>query len=532
MFFKTLLISCGLILVSCEVFTSIGQLTTLVESIGTATDIIEDYLVREYEILDEAKKVLLGFRKISDMAEKDAQKFIGNPVNSFLLIKMLSKDLQQLISKLYTTDRLKDVTDEIKEKSLMPTNEDYEGAISALHRLEDTFALKPSDLRLGKMSQKFVQARELNSFECFELGRVAYEKSDWYHTIRWMSEALELIEKEKNNTNVDKFSVLDYLSFSTAKQGNIEHAFKLTQNMLEIDPKHERAKNNLYHYGETLKAKKTEANENASNEPVEIVNTRPESSYDERDKYEALCRRDKSEIPPKRLKNLKCRYITHNPLLQIAPIKEEQLHDIPAIWLFHDVITDKQVEMMKSMAGPRLKRAIVRSPVTGQYVTAEYRVSKSAWLHDNEHPQLANLTRLVSAITNLSMSTAEEWQIANYGIGGQYEPHYDYARKTDPKDAFDPSVGNRIATWLFYLEAPEKGGATVFPKINIAVEAKRRAAAFWYNLHASGEGDHLTRHAACPVLFGAKWVSNKWIHERDQEFRRPCSLTRDFSDGN
>ena len=67
------------------------------------------------------------------------------------------------------------------------------------------------------MSQKFVQARELNSFECFELGRVAYEKSDWYHTIRWMSEALELIEKEKNNTNVDKFSVLDYLSFSTAK---------------------------------------------------------------------------------------------------------------------------------------------------------------------------------------------------------------------------------------------------------------------------------------------------------------------------
>lgn len=72
------------------------------------------------------------------------------------------------------------------------------------------------------------------------------------------------------------------------------------------------------------------------------------------------------------------------------------------------------------------------------------------------------------------------------------------------------------------------GGATVFPKINIAVRAKRRAAAFWHNLHTSGDGDYLTRHAACPVLFGVKWVSNKWIHERDQEFRRPCSLKRDF----
>jgi hypothetical protein len=34
----------------------------------------------------------------------------------------------------------------------------------------------------------------------------------------------------------------------------------------------------------------------------------------------------------------------------------------------------------------------------------------------------------------------------------------------------------------------------------------------------------LTRHAGCPVLTGNKWVSNKWIHERGQEFRRPCAL--------
>lgn len=31
--------------------------------------------------------------------------------------------------------------------------------------------------------------------------------------------------------------------------------------------------------------------------------------------------------------------------------------------------------------------------------------------------------------------------------------------------------------------------------------------------------------SACPVLTGIKWVSNKWIHERGQEFRRPCGLT-------
>ena len=36
-----------------------------------------------------------------------------------------------------------------------------------------------------------------------------------------------------------------------------------------------------------------------------------------------------------------------------------------------------------------------------------------------------------------------------------------------------------------------------------------------------------TRHAACPVLSGQKWVANKWIHERGQEFKeRPCGLSR------
>ena len=35
------------------------------------------------------------------------------------------------------------------------------------------------------------------------------------------------------------------------------------------------------------------------------------------------------------------------------------------------------------------------------------------------------------------------------------------------------------------------------------------------------------RHAACPVLFGTKWVSNRWIHEVGQEFRRPCALEKE-----
>jgi prolyl 4-hydroxylase len=54
-------------------------------------------------------------------------------------------------------------------------------------------------------------------------------------------------------------------------------------------------------------------------------------------------------------------------------------------------------------------------------------------------------------ITGLTTKTAEELQVVNYGVGGQYEPHYDFARKEE-KNAFKSlGTGNRIATWLTYL---------------------------------------------------------------------------------
>lgn len=76
----------------------------------------------------------------------------------------------------------------------------------------------------------------------------------------------------------------------------------------------------------------------------------------------------------------------------------------------------------------QLKRATVQNYKTGELETAHYRISKSAWLAESEHEVVERISRRVEDMTGLTTETAEELQVVNYGIGGHYEPHFDFAR--------------------------------------------------------------------------------------------------------
>uniref|UniRef100_A0A8C5K3V1 Prolyl 4-hydroxylase subunit alpha-1 n=1 Tax=Jaculus jaculus TaxID=51337 RepID=A0A8C5K3V1_JACJA len=297
------------------------------------------------------------------------------------------------------------------------------------------------------------------------------------------------------------------------------------------DPEHQRANGNLKYF-EYIMAKEKDTNKSTSGNQSDQKATPKKKGIavdylPERQKYEMLCRGEGIKMTPRRQKKLFCRYHdgNRNPKFILAPAKQEDEWDKPRIVRFHDIISDAEIEIVKDLAKPRLSRATVHDPETGKLTTAQYRVSKSAWLSGYEDPVVSRINMRIQDLTGLDVSTAEELQVANYGVGGQYEPHFDFARKDEP-DAFrELGTGNRIATWLFYMSDVSAGGATVFPEVGASVGPKKGTAVFWYNLFASGEGDYSTRHAACPVLVGNKWVSNKWLHERGQEFRRPCTLS-------
>jgi len=207
-------------------------------------------------------------------------------------------------------------------------------------------------------------------------------------------------------------------------------------------------------------------------------------------------------------------------------------HKEPDILVYHEIISKRELEDIKRTAAPMLARSQVQGSRTGSSEISTTRTSKTGWLKDTDANVVATLSQRISMVTGLETmidkEDAELLQVANYMNGGHYNPHTDYVMREKAPDhmIYLPEknlyIGDRIATWMFYLSDVEDGGRTVFPRIGAGVKPEAGSAVFWFNILPGGEADRLTLHGACPVLLGTKWVANKWIREGGQLFNKGC----------
>ncbi|KAM9837366.1 prolyl 4-hydroxylase subunit alpha-1a [Aulostomus maculatus] len=532
-----------------DFFTSIGQMTDLVFTEKDLVASLKDYIQAEERKLEQIKKWAERLDVLSAAATQDPEGFLGHPVNAFKLMKRLNTEWGELESLVLTDVSDAFISNLTIQRQHFPNDDDQIGAAKALMRLQDTYKLDTNIIATGELPGTSSLHSALTVDDCYDLGKVAYSEADYHHTELWMSQALSQLDHGERSITVDAVTILDYLSYSVYQQGELERALQFTRRLLDLDSTHQRANGNLKYFEYQLqKQKKVEGKEKETERQRRETKAQSDDYLPERKNYEQLCRGEGIQMTPRRQSRLFCRYYDNNrhPRYVIGPVKQEDEWDSPHIVRYHNIVSEKEMEKVKELAKPRLRRATISNPITGvletahyrvskrratvhdpqtgKLTTAHYRVSKSAWLGAYEHPVVDKINQRIEDITGLDVSTAEDLQVANYGVGGQYEPHFDFGRKDEP-DAFEElGTGNRIATWLLYMSDVQAGGATVFTDVGAAVQPKKGTAVFWYNLYPSGEGDYRTRHAACPVLVGNKWVSNKWIHERGQEFRRRCSL--------
>lgn len=516
-----------------DLFSATSKLEDLLSLESEIVRMVDKYLEAAQERIDTIKEYVTDYRELNRgrnvsqaITSGETSSVVAHPVDAYLLLKRLTVEWASvedaMLQHANATHELVQRVVLFREGSSFPVIEDLHGAAVALVRLQDTYNLNMTTLPtgtftgVGLIENEFRSSKPLNARDCLFLGKHAFNKGYYDKAIEWFEAAVYRSDNEED-TSASRDEIEPFL----------EAAVQVHDDVLEKrGPRGADWQTNPVPVNKSL-ARKLRYMESGA--PKFIPKLYQHQSYEEEEEhYSRLCRGERLR-PIEIESTLVCRYASSNPYMTLMPLQLEEKSLDPYIVIFHNFLTNVQTDTVIDLAKPKLTTSRHRSP-DGGFISSMVRTSKNAWLREgvNSENFLTNLTKKIEAATSLHAiqpSAGEDYQVANYGIGGLYVTHTDYLMiNPDPAaySAWEHFMGDRFATFMVYLSDVEAGGATVFPRAGVTIWPQRGSAAFWWNLYRSGVGDENTRHGGCPVLHGSKWISNKWIHYNDQFQRHQC----------
>lgn len=191
----------------------------------------------------------------------------------------------------------------------------------------------------------------------------------------------------------------------------------------------------------------------------------------------------------------------------------QRLCEAPRIAVFDGLLTAAECAHVIALAQPELRRSQV-SRASGGQVSAG-RTSSRTWLrHDTDAVVRAAAERIAGRV-GLPLAHAESLQVIHYEPGQEYRSHFDaYDLSTEKGQRYCARGGQRLVTALAYL-CDVDGGATLFPRLSLAVEPRAGRVLVFDNCHPGTEvRDPRTIHQGLPPRAGEKWAFNLWFHAR------------------
>ena len=186
----------------------------------------------------------------------------------------------------------------------------------------------------------------------------------------------------------------------------------------------------------------------------------------------------------------------------------------PEVVVFAQLLSAAECAALIDGATPRLSASLTVDIRTGGEALHPDRTSQGMFFARGENAVVARIEARIATLLGWPADHGEGLQILRYPPGAQYRPHYDYF---DPAQPGTPALlargGQRVATLIMYLHAPDGGGATVFPDLQLSVAPVRGNAVFFS--YAQADPASRSLHGGEPVTRGEKWIATKWLRERE-----------------
>jgi len=187
----------------------------------------------------------------------------------------------------------------------------------------------------------------------------------------------------------------------------------------------------------------------------------------------------------------------------------------PRVFVFHNFLSEEECDHIITLSKPFLQRSTVVDNNSEQSKVDDVRTSQGMFFPGNMNdPIIDNIEERISLLTLIPRENGENIQVLHYTQGGEYKPHHDYFDdRTVGGNAHYKRGGQRVASFLMYLNTPEEGGETIFPTANLSVTPKKGDALLFFDCNLDGTTDPMTLHGGSPVTKGEKWLATKWLRQ-------------------
>jgi prolyl 4-hydroxylase len=201
-----------------------------------------------------------------------------------------------------------------------------------------------------------------------------------------------------------------------------------------------------------------------------------------------------------------------------VPLKIECVSTSPKVFVIENLMSEFEATWIKA-AG---EKVIHRSTVgTGDSAyTSKTRTSEHGWLTRSQSKVLDGIfARFADALgiedARLHHNkNAENLQVVRYLDGQEYTPHHDFG--------YTGKAEQRFLTLLLYIDIPEEGGGTSFPKAHggrgLKIKPPRGSGVLFYSMKRDGNSDDFSLHSGMRVLRGNKWICNLWVWDPKVSF--------------
>lgn len=198
----------------------------------------------------------------------------------------------------------------------------------------------------------------------------------------------------------------------------------------------------------------------------------------------------------------------------VRPPQRRSISETPKLRAFDAFATEGECLWLMNAARDRLQPATVVTPSGSQTIEAARTNRVVAFQWADMDVVIEVMRARISAATGLPLPLFEASQVLHYAPGQQFSAHHDYFDPQNPGHAEQLKRGQRIATFLLYLNEGYAGGDTDFPRAELSFRGKAGDALFIINVDQSGRPDPLTLHAGTPPQSGEKWIFSQWIRDR------------------